>query len=103
VLRRATYAQINVTAAIDNFRTMSALAINSKTLAVIKADAYGHGAIAIAEALSGDAEGFAVAFIDEAMHLREHGIVAAQLSSFTAANGMDKSRYRYAPIRHWTS
>jgi alanine racemase len=75
VLRRATYAQINVTAAIDNFRTMSALAINSKTLAVIKADAYGHGAIAIAEALSGDAEGFAVAFIDEAMHLREHGIV----------------------------
>ncbi|WP_232787947.1 alanine racemase [Paraglaciecola sp. MB-3u-78] len=72
---RSTYAQINVTAAIDNFRQMSALAVNSKTLAVIKADAYGHGAIAIANALSDEAERFAVAFTDEAVHLREHGIV----------------------------
>ena len=72
---RPTFAQINVSAAIDNFQQMSALAINSKTLAVIKADAYGHGAIAIARALSDDAEGFAVAFIDEAIHLREQGIV----------------------------
>jgi alanine racemase len=75
VFGRSTYAQINVTAAIDNFRQMSALAVNSKTLAVIKADAYGHGAIEIANALSDDAEGFAVAFIDEAVHLREYGIV----------------------------
>ena len=75
MLGRATFAQINVTAAIANFRQMSGLAINSKTLAVIKADAYGHGAIAIANALSDEAEGFGVAFLDEAIHLREHGIV----------------------------
>ncbi len=48
VLGRPTYAEINVSAVIENFRQMSALAGNSKTLAVIKADAYGHGAIAIA-------------------------------------------------------
>lgn len=75
MLRRPTCAQINLTAAIDNFRKMSALASNSKTMAVIKADAYGHGAIAIAEALSDAAEGFAVAFIDEAVHLRENGVL----------------------------
>jgi alanine racemase len=75
VLGRPTYAEINVSAVIENFRQMSALAGNSKTLAVIKADAYGHGAIAIAQALSDEAEGFAVAFIDEAIHLREHGIL----------------------------
>jgi alanine racemase len=74
VLGRPTYAQINVAAALDNFRQVSALASNSKTLAVIKADAYGHGAIAIAKALSNDAQGFAVAIIDEAIQLREHSI-----------------------------
>ena len=75
VFGRPTYADINLTAVIANFRQMSALATNSNTLAVIKADAYGHGAIAVAKALSDDAQVFAVAFIDEAVHLREHGIV----------------------------
>lgn len=41
--------------------------------AVIKADGYGHGLLAVARAL-GDADGFAVACVDEAMILREGGI-----------------------------
>jgi alanine racemase len=47
-----------------------------KTLAVIKANAYGHGALRCARALEDRADGFAVAFLDEARVLREAGITA---------------------------
>jgi alanine racemase len=45
-----------------------------RALAVIKANAYGHGALACARALSSVADGFAVAFLDEARVLREGGV-----------------------------
>jgi alanine racemase len=41
---------------------------------VLKADAYGHGALACAHALAAVADGFAVAFLDEARLLREGGV-----------------------------
>lgn len=46
----------------------------ARALAVIKANAYGHGAVPCARALADDADGFAVAFLDEAMVLRDAGI-----------------------------
>ncbi len=45
-----------------------------KAWAVIKANAYGHGMIPCAKALAAEADGFAVACVDEAMTLREAGI-----------------------------
>lgn len=45
-----------------------------KLLAVVKADAYGHGAVRCAFALADLANGFAVATIDEGIRLRESGI-----------------------------
>ncbi len=48
----------------------------SRTLAVIKANAYGHGAIECARALEEIADGFAVAIVEEAVQLRESGIRA---------------------------
>jgi alanine racemase len=48
----------------------------AKALAVIKADAYGHGAVRVAQALEAEADGFAVACIEEALELREAGIRA---------------------------
>ena len=48
----------------------------AKALAVIKADAYGHGAVRVAQALENEADGFAVACIEEALELREAGIRA---------------------------
>jgi alanine racemase len=53
---------------------MDSLAAYSKTIAVIKADAYGHGAVEIAKSLQSMVPAFAVAFIDEAIILRESGI-----------------------------
>lgn len=47
-----------------------------RQLAVLKANAYGHGALACARALSGLSDGFAVAFLDEALALREAGVTA---------------------------
>ena len=51
----------------------------ARALAVIKADAYGHGAVRCAQALEADADGFAVACIEEALELRAAGIRAPVL------------------------
>lgn len=45
-----------------------------QALAVLKANAYGHGAVTCALALADSADGFAVAFLDEALALREAGV-----------------------------
>lgn len=47
---------------------------NAKLCAVVKANAYGHGATAVAETLKGRASMFAVALIDEGISLRLAGI-----------------------------
>lgn len=47
-----------------------------RALAVIKANAYGHGAVRCAQALASEADGFAVAFLEEALELRAAGITA---------------------------
>lgn len=45
-----------------------------RALAVIKANAYGHGALACARSLASIVDGFAVAFVDEARALRDGGV-----------------------------
>ncbi|NMG77058.1 alanine racemase [Aromatoleum diolicum] len=45
-----------------------------RALAVVKANAYGHGAVPCARALAADVDGFAVAFLEEALELRAAGI-----------------------------
>ena len=71
---RKTFAIINLPALVSNYQCLANLAPQSNTIAVIKADAYGHGAIAVAKSLSAHAPALAVAFIDEALTLREAGI-----------------------------
>ncbi len=71
---RKTYAIINLNALVANYKTIASLAPQSNTIAVIKANAYGHGTIEIAKNLSQLVSVFAVAFIDEAMALRNAGI-----------------------------
>ena len=51
----------------------------ARALAVIKADAYGRGAVRCAQALEAEADGFAVACIEEALELRAAGIRAPVL------------------------
>ncbi|PPV06886.1 alanine racemase [Xanthomonas bromi] len=72
---RPAQASIDLDALRHNYRLAKRLG-NSKALAVVKADAYGHGAVRCAQALEPDADGFAVACIEEALELRQAGIRA---------------------------
>ena len=62
---RPLNAQIRLDNLRQNYRFLKELHGN-KLLAVIKADAYGHGAVRCAHALADIADGFAVATVDEA-------------------------------------
>ncbi|WP_263261905.1 alanine racemase [Pseudomonas sp. RIT-PI-S] len=72
---RPARAVIDLQALRDNYRLAQELT-GARALAVIKADAYGHGAVRCANALAEVADGFAVACIEEALELREAGIQA---------------------------
>ncbi|HNP34728.1 MAG TPA: alanine racemase [Woeseiaceae bacterium] len=73
---RKCRASIDLAAIRANYRLASRLAPNSQSIAVIKGNAYGHGAVEVANALQGLAPAFAVGIIDEALELREAGIRA---------------------------
>ena len=66
-------ALIDISALKHNLQTARALAPGSHVSAVIKANAYGHGMLRAAQALT-DADGLAVARVDEAVKLRLAGI-----------------------------
>lgn len=78
-MARYTHATIHLDALKHNFEAMSLCSPNSKQVVVIKADAYGNGAVAVAKALQDKADMFAVAFLDEVFELREAGIKQAIL------------------------
>lgn len=71
---RKTRAVIDLSALHSNYQYIASLAPNSQTMAVIKANGYEHGAVEVAKALESVVPAFAVAFIDEALTLREAGI-----------------------------
>ena len=72
---RPARALIDLDALRHNYRLARELG-GHKALAVVKADAYGHGAVRCARALDAEADGFGVACIEEALELREAGIRA---------------------------
>ncbi len=69
--RRASVS-INLNAISHNLRRVRDFAPKAKIMAVIKANAYGHGMLAVAEELS-EADCFAVAMPEEAYALRSAG------------------------------
>ena len=73
-MSRRAWAEIDLKALKNNLKLSKALLPLSKTVAVIKADAYGHGFNQCARALE-EADSFGVAHISEAMQLRGAGIV----------------------------
>ena len=86
----------------DNYQYLKALHGN-KLLAVMKANAYGHGAVQCAHALHDAADGFAVAFLEEAVELREAGItkpIVVLEGVFQAADYAVVQEYRLWPVVH---
>lgn len=75
---RPTWAEVSLTALRHNFRTVQQYVSPSATVcAVVKADAYGHGAVECARALEQEgAVWFGVTSVDEGLRLRQGGITS---------------------------
>jgi len=74
-LLRPTWAEISLSKLRRNFACVRRLAGTRRVMAVVKADAYGHGAVAIARTLDqAGADWFGVATVEEALELRAAGI-----------------------------
>ncbi len=71
-MRRA-YAEVSQQALRHNYQVVKSLAPKSKVLAMIKANAYGHGLLDVAHAFK-EADAFGVACMDEALTLRQSGV-----------------------------
>ncbi len=72
-MTRPACVVISRQAASANLQRVRALAPNSRVMAVLKADAYGHGLLRMAGALRG-ADAFGVACLQEAVQLRDAGL-----------------------------
>ncbi len=81
---RPTVARIDLGAIVSNFAILAELVGGRDRLfAVVKADAYGHGAVAVASALEkAGCTRFAVACLEEGTELREAGVKGEILTLF---------------------
>jgi alanine racemase len=88
-----------------NLKCVKRRAPGAKIMAVIKANAYGHGSIRVAKALS-EVDAFAVARVEEGVQLREAGIVKriAVLQGFMSHWELEQHmRYDLEAVVHTTS
>ena len=78
VSRQRAWVEVDLNALAHNVRTLKAWLIPpTKLMAVVKADAYGHGAITVARtALANGADSLAIATLAEGVELRRGGITA---------------------------
>jgi alanine racemase len=72
-VRNTALARIDTSALRHNVGVVRRLCPSSRIMAMVKADAYGHGLVAVARALR-EVDGMAVARLQEALTLREAGI-----------------------------
>jgi alanine racemase len=72
-----TWAEVDLDAVRHNVRTLKRRALSSRLMAVVKADAYGHGSAPVARvALEAGAGSLAVVTVEEGAELRRAGVTA---------------------------
>ncbi len=71
---RPVWAEVNLDQLRENVRNVKEKIHGKKITAIVKADAYGHGACQVALAIESQVDCFGVAIIDEAISLRKIGI-----------------------------
>ena len=104
-MTRPARACIDLTALKYNFNRARLAAPGSSVMAIIKANAYGHGLLPAAQAL-GDADAFGVAMLEEAILLREAGFdrrIILLEGAFDAGEAMLISGYRVDVVVHHRS
>lgn len=73
-MSRPAQAIVDLAAIRHNYQLAQQLAPRARALAVVKANAYGHGSVAVARTLEPLAPALAVACIEEALELRQAGL-----------------------------
>ncbi|EQB24244.1 alanine racemase [Streptococcus equi] len=74
-LHRPTVAKVDLEAIQANIdKIQRHIPKKVKTYAVVKANAYGHGAVAVSKAVEDQVDGYCVSNLDEALELRQAGI-----------------------------
>jgi alanine racemase len=77
---RPVWAEIDLAAVRANVRVLHALVAPAALCAVVKADGYGHGAVAVSKAaMAAGADCLAVALVEEGVQLRDGGVDAPVL------------------------
>ena len=92
-MTRPAQAIVNLRALRANY-VLAKQRHGGKVMAVLKANAYGHGAVRCASALADIADAFAVAFTEEALQLRDAGITAPILVLEGAFDAQDVAHAR---------
>ncbi|WP_119343598.1 alanine racemase [Facilibium subflavum] len=82
-LHLRAYACIDQKNLIRNLDTLKALHPNKQIILMLKANAYGHGLLKIAELLDGRCDYFGVASVEEGVKLRNHGVIKSQIMIFS--------------------
>lgn len=103
---RPVWTEIDLSAIAHNVRKIrSLLSINTRLCAVVKANAYGHGAVPVAQTvLKAGADQLAVAILSEGIELRRAGITAPILilgytpsiqASLVVTNGLSQTVFSW--------
>ena len=78
-MSRTTTVHIDLAAITENIRNLRGTLAARRFMAVVKGDAYGHGAVQVAQHIEATVDALAVAFTEEAVALREMGVSAPLL------------------------
>lgn len=96
---RGAIAEVNLSAIAHNFQAVRKIVKNRQIIAVVKADAYGHGAVEVSKKFIEEGASYlAVAFIDEAVKLRDAGITAPIIVLFDRKEVREFFDFRLIPV-----
>jgi alanine racemase len=103
-VNRGAIAEINLSAIAHNLKTVSKAVKKIPIIAVVKADAYGHGCIEVSKRLIQEGASFlAVAYTGEAIPLRGAGITAPIIVLFDCKDIDNFFDFDLLPVIHHTT
>jgi alanine racemase len=100
-VHRGAIAEIDLNAIAHNLDVVKAITRGRPVIAVVKADAYGHGAVEVSKKMiKGGVHCLAVAFNNEAVQLREAGLRSKILVLFERHDIREFFDYGLTPVVH---
>jgi alanine racemase len=97
-VNRGAVAEINLSAIAHNLQSVRKIVKTRPVIAVVKADAYGHGVVEVSKKLFEENVSFlAVAFTGEAIELREAGIKSPIIVLFDTGNIKEVFDFKLIP------